>query len=893
MPESREDFVGMENVEHNRSRTGILRAAAVFNRVSAPIRESNENGDVLTAPRSHTHQFTAEHIRATELRPRVNGRFLSIGGQRFWVKGVTYGAFHPNADGEPFPSRQQVRDDFSQMREAGVNTVRLYAPPPDWLADTAAEAGLHLVPDICWGPRKCELDNPYRLEYIRAWTRDHARRLSNHPAMLLYSIGNEIPPLVVRWYGRERIEKFLRSLWEIVKEESPDALVTYVNHPPTEYLHLPFLDVVSYNIFLEREPEYRAYLARLINLAGDRPLFLAEIGLDANQHGEVGQAKFLDWQLRAVFEKGLCGAAVYGWTDEWGIFDETIHGWAFGLTHADRHPKMALPAVSQIYHCDLYGMRNKPWPLVSVIVCAYNAAQTLAECLGSLTRLTYPRCEIIVVDDGSTDCTHVIAESFGIQCIRVPNGGLSLARNIGIDAALGEIVAFIDSDAFADPDWLYYVVTALEEHDAAAVGGPNLSPPSDGFIAQCVDQSPGNPTCVLVDNELAEHIPGCNMAYRKKDLCWVGQFDPRHRAAGDDVDVCWKLLVSHRKIVYAPSAVVWHHRRGSVRGYLRQQKGYGFAEAHLQRRYPGRFNMFGYPVWQGGVYDTAHTNLRLQGLPAIFRPRVYQGTFCGAQFQSLYQPFLTWWFQIFTAAEWQLLAGCTFLAGLLGLWFDPVIGMVTLVAGLAMATLILAAGLLAGLRGAEAKKWHGKEKWRGVGIIGALHILQPLIRMAGRVRGGRDLRKDRWQFPEMDVLEGDLVKRRQWLERLQNYMRSCGWIVQPSSQWEDADLDILGPGPYTLKLISVYEENLERGQHFIRYRVTARMKLHAPLMVGALMAGLVVLTQALYLAPLAVPIIVVLRRYVRARKMMIAAVSQMAMECGWSIGMPRAKEYSC
>jgi len=131
---------------------------------------------------------------------------------------------------------------------------------------------------------------------------------------------------------------------------------------------------VSYNIFLEREPEFRAYLA---TIAEPRwaivPSCSREVGLDANRHGEDAQATFLDWQVRAAFEKGLCGVSVYGWTDEWGIFNETIHGWSFGLTHADRRPKAALRAITDIYHRDLYRMRRKPWPLVSVVVCAYNA----------------------------------------------------------------------------------------------------------------------------------------------------------------------------------------------------------------------------------------------------------------------------------------------------------------------------------------------------------------------------------------------------------------------------------------------------------------------------------------------------------------------------------------
>jgi hypothetical protein len=424
------------------------------------------------------------------------------------------------------------------------------------------------------------------------------------------------------------------------------------------------------------------------------------------------------------------------------------------------------------------------------------------------------------------------------------------------------------------------------------VGGPNLSPPSDGFTAQCVDQAPGNPTCVLVDNERAEHIPGCNMAFRKEAFDAVGRFDTQHRAAGDDVDLCWRLLVADRKIVYHSSAVVWHHRRPTVRGYLRQQKGYGFAEAHLQRRYPGRFNFFGYPVWEGGVYDSVHSHLRQQGLPFVFRPRVYRGYFCAAQFQSLYQPFLTWWFQIFSTAEWLVLMSCSLLSGLLAWWAGPKwVGFGLLALSGAMMLLSVGAASLAGWRAVQVKQWKGWNRWRGLALVGWLHLLQPLARSVGRIQGRLALRKSALEFPDGDLLEGDLVKRDVWLRRLLAHMKSCGWVARPCGEWDDADIEVLGPGPYTLKLCSVYEEDLQRALHQVRYRVTVKMKWHAPVVVGGLMAVLVAMTQALYLAPLAVPIVVVLRRYVRARKTMTQAVSQMAMECGWPIGMPKAKAY--
>lgn len=821
--------------------------------------------------------------------PSCEGKFLQVGGERFWIKGVTYGSFGLNDAGEPFPPLAQVRDDFHQMREAGVNTVRLYAPPSDRIADAAADAGLYLIPDICWGPRYCQMDEP-EVGEIFAWTRQHARRLAEHPALLLYSIGNEIPPLMVRWYGRERVERFLRTLCEIVKEQNPHALVTFANHPPTEYLNLSFLDVVSYNVYLEREHDFRKYLARLQALAGDRPLFLAELGLDSRRNGAQKQAEFLRWQLQAVYEQGLCGAAIYSWTDEWQIFDESIEGWSFGVTDADRRPKPALNTVQSIYHRSFYELRETTWPRVSVVVCSFNGGATLNECLLSLGGLNYPNYEVIVVDDGSTDNTSEIVRRHPCRCLRVANGGLSRARNLGIEASSGDIVAFIDSDAYADSDWLYYLVTALENQRAAAVGGPNLSPPRDGFVAQCIDRAPGNPTHVLLDDERAEHIPGCNMAFRKDVLVALGGFDPEHRAAGDDVDLCWKLLVNGETIAFSPSALVWHHRRPTVKAFWRQQVGYGYAEAHLKQRYPGRFNIYGDPVWAGSIYDGVHSGLRREGLPSLFRPRIYHGRFCGAQFQSIYQPFLTWWFQIFTTAEWQLLAICVWAACLLSRTGPGWLTAGLVLAGAVMTVAMLAAAAVPALHVGRASGWRGSRLWHARLLIAWLNLLQPLARACGRIRGWWHTRRKVAGFRAEQRLWGNLAQRERWLEQLATHLRACGWVCQPTCDWGDADLDILGPGPYRLQLCSVYEEVLEKGAHYVRYRVTARAKpLVFPLVCG-LTAALAALALVPSLLPLAIPLAVVIRCLQGARRTMIESVSQLAQECGRPLGMTCVEE---
>src|SRR5207245_3889009 len=74
-----------------------------------------------------------------------------------------------------------------------------------------------------------------------------------------------------------------------------------------------------------------------------------------------------------------------------------------------------------------------------------------------------------------------------------------------------------------------------------ARGGPNIPPPGDGAVADCVANAPAGPAHVLLSDREAEHIPGCNMAFRREALRAIGGFDPRFRTAGDDVDVCWQL----------------------------------------------------------------------------------------------------------------------------------------------------------------------------------------------------------------------------------------------------------------------------------------------------------------------------------------------------------------
>ncbi len=239
------------------------------------------------------------------------------------------------------------------------------------------------------------------------------------------------------------------------------------------------------------------------------------------------------------------------------------------------------------------------WPRVSVVVCSYNGARTIRDTLKGLSRLEYPTYEIIVVDDGSTDATASIVREFGFQLLSTEHRGLSNARNTGMQVAQGEIVAYIDDDAYPDPHWLTYLATTFLGTNHAGVGGPHLAPAKHGWVADDVSRAPSRPAHVPLSDHKAEHLPGCNMAFRKSTLQSIGGFDPRYRVAGDDVDVSWRLQQRGWTLGFHPAAVVWHHPHNSVRGYWNQQKEYGKAEVLLEEKWPRKYRERGHVTWTG------------------------------------------------------------------------------------------------------------------------------------------------------------------------------------------------------------------------------------------------------------------------------------------------------
>jgi glycosyltransferase involved in cell wall biosynthesis len=774
-------------------------------------------------PRSHNGAVLA--------RPRALGKFLFAGGEKLYLRGVTYGTFGADEGGSEYPRAARVASDFRQMAANGINAVRTYTVPPRYLLDIAARYGLRVLIGLPWEQHIAFLGDSKRTASIERRVREGVRACAGHPAVLGYAVGNEIPAPIVRWHGRRRIESFLRRLYRSAKEEDPKGLVTYVNFPTTEYLQLPFLDFHCFNVYLESDGQLEGYLARLQNVAGDRPLVMAELGLDSRRHGEVRQAETIDRQLRLTFRAGCAGTFVFAWTDEWHRGGYAVEDWDFGLTDRRRRPKAALAAVGRAFG-EVPFPPGERWPRMSVVICAHNGARTLRWCLEGVERLDYPDCEVIVVDDGSTDETARVANECGFPAIRTPSRGLSSARNTGLAAASGEIVAYLDCDARPDPDWLRYLAASFRDTDHAGIGGPNLPPP-DGWIADCVANAPGGPVHVLLSDREAEHIPGCNMAFRRRQLIDVGGFDPRFRAAGDDVDICWRLQESGETLGFNAGAVVWHRARDSVRAYWRQQVGYGRAEAALERKWPEKYNVGGHCSWGGRLYG--------KGVPQALlrRWRVYYGRWGTGLFQAMYRVERPTLSALALMPEWYLVIAVLALLGALGVFWAPLLALLVLAGA---ATGVLVAQAIGGARRTRRTS-PARHRARSFLLTTVLHLLQPLARLSGRLRSG--LTPWRARGPcgralprptSWTVWSESWHSLASWVGSFEDALRRGGAIVVRGGDFDRWDLELRGGLLGSARILTALEEHGE-GRQLVRFRLRPRLSAVA-LLASALLAAM-------------------------------------------------------
>jgi len=323
---------------------------------------------------------------------------------------------------------------------------------------------------------------------------------------------------------------------------------------------------------------------------------------------------------------------------------------------------------------------------------------------------------------------------------------------------------------------------------------------------------------VLLSDQVAEHIPGCNMAFRKNCLEAIGGFDVQFRTAGDDVDVCWRLQEQGWTLGFHAAALVWHHRRNSVRAFWRQQQGYGRAEALLERKWPEKYQPSGSLTWGGRVYCKALE--RALGI----RSRIYHGTWGSAPFQSLFQPAPSLWQSLPLMPEWCLVILLLAVLSALGLLWGPLLGVAPILIAAVSMSLVQAVG--GAIRTSFPTKPRSRLRRIGMhGLTALLFLLQPLARLAGRLRYGLTP----WRFRVKVVPRLPRPRRlRFWSERwrepgkilqsIEGVLRAHGVVVSRGGDFDRWDLQVrtglFGGG----RLLMAIEEH-GAGKQLIRFRV--------------------------------------------------------------------------
>jgi GT2 family glycosyltransferase len=704
--------------------------------------------------------------------------------------------FDPSGDAMDFPQKLAIRRRFEELDRGHTTGLILGDKHATSLLGIAAQAGLQVLVEFIVTGDEASSDRDIDaavskiIKSVDLWR--------GAPALTGYLIDCQIAPSALRHQGVSQVRKRLANLIEAIRASDPDCLIALKHRLATADLSLLDEDLIYAEMPALAPAELRAYVVRLHNLAEARPVVL-EFG-----EGLPGQ----DELVACAFGLGAAGvvapamrpAASPGW-----LGPRVLSGGEL------------LPFVTLNGTCPPKPIET---PMVSVVICAYNAERTMRACLEALRKLDYPNYEVIIVDDGSQDGTAEISAAFPeFRLIRQPNKGLSVARNVGSHAANGEIIAYTDSDCVVDPHWLTLMVRAMNEDGLDGCGGPNYAPHEEDWVAGCVAASPGAPCHVLLSDDRAEHLAGCNMVFRKTALLAVGGFDPQFTAAGDDVDICWRMLDGGYTLGYCPAAFVWHFRRNTVKAYYGQQRGYGKAEALLFPKYSERFNALGQIRWRGVIPGIGRTYPGGTPKPVAWTSR-------DGQLQRVADAHLSVAQVLPLTAEWNAGAVVALLLS---------IGMgITIVPALTL----LALGPIWALHyagKAPLEKCHGGFVARM--LIAWLAYTGPISRTIARSRHRRSSRQSGQlesgvrQRPTFDWI-GRRIRLAYWsenwtprdalLERIAHHQAALGRPTIHDPGWRDADL-LLEPGALTRVEIKTADEEHSGGR--LKNHVAIRAKL--------------------------------------------------------------------
>ena len=233
-------------------------------------------------------------------------------------------------------------------------------------------------------------------------------------------------------------------------------------------------------------------------------------------------------------------------------------------------------------------------PFVSVVIACPAWSWMLDECLKGLSEQTYRDFEVIVLPDAAPE-TPWRRQDFPLSVISTGKVRPAEKRNAGIAAAKGDVVAFIDDDAYPDARWLENAVKYFSDPAIGGVGGPGVTPPGDGFLARAGGRVYEN---VLVSGGYryrylggrvrrdVDDYPSCNLLVRADVLRTIRGYRTDFWP-GEDTLLCEDIVYGQgKRLVYDPWAIVYHHRRRLFGPHLRQLGRYAFHRGYFVKKSP-------------------------------------------------------------------------------------------------------------------------------------------------------------------------------------------------------------------------------------------------------------------------------------------------------------------
>jgi glycosyltransferase involved in cell wall biosynthesis len=243
---------------------------------------------------------------------------------------------------------------------------------------------------------------------------------------------------------------------------------------------------------------------------------------------------------------------------------------------------------------------------ISIIICTYDRCESLRRVLCDLNNLRLPEgtsCEVLVVDNNSKDDTRAVVEDFSkkrtdfFKYLFESRQGKSFALNKGISHAQGDIIAFTDDDVFIDSEWLAEIKQALDSYDCMGIGGKILPAWNCEKPRWFEEEGPHSLYAAVVKLDLGDELCelkspafGANMAFRRAAFQKYGLFredlgpNPENLIRGEDSEFSWRLLRGGEKVMYLPTAIVFHpvEQKRVKKGYF-QRWYFDYGRAMVRR----------------------------------------------------------------------------------------------------------------------------------------------------------------------------------------------------------------------------------------------------------------------------------------------------------------------